>query len=303
MADFATESANKVTQPVGAISGNAPPTPPETQEVKSANPTSTLPTTTDEPVKADEAPRDPASTSIPEPVQNGGEAGIAAPIASGGSATTTTVPGQAAESSLKTAETQADQLAAQPEKPSAGLSSSAPINAEATAGTDSTTGEQPKKSPKPVSLEEVSDPDGPATKPTVANDVVKPATTAKTTAPPAPEETEDVAMTDAQPSVATGPSKPEPIPAVSEPKTDEPRTGQKRKAPEALTANGEVSPDTNDTEAPAGKKQKSSPIKNAVNKVTAAVKKAGRPKKDKKQPPPVGKTARKTRSQGKPDEI
>jgi hypothetical protein len=158
--------------------------------------------------------------------------------------------------------------------------------------------------PKPVSLEEVQDPEGLTVKPKLPdNDTAKPATSDNATGPSAPEENKDVAMTDAQPTVATGPSKPEPVPTVSEPTLDEHKTGQKRKADEPAAVNGAIVPETEQSQAPPEKKHKASPIKRAMDKVSSAVKKAGAPKKEKNQPAPVGRTARKTRSQGKADDV
>lgn len=205
--------------------------------------------------------------------------------------------------SVKAAEAQADQLAAQPEKPSDNLSS-APINAEPSAAAVAPANEElSKEPPKPVSLEEVSDPEGPATKLKAAEDVVKPDAAKEPEAAPVSEEKKDAEMTETQPTVTTGPSAPEAVPAVSEPVAEEPKTGQKRKAEEPAAAAPAVNGNkTAEQQASPEKKQKVSPIKKVAEKVTNTVKKVGRPKKEKKEPAPVGKTARKTRSQGKADE-
>lgn len=194
--------------------------------------------------------------------------------------------------SLKAKEAEADQLAAQPDKPSDNTATSTkPINAEPAAEVE----DPSKQPPKPVSLEEVPDPDGPATKLTAAEDVVKP-DPVPAAAPSSSSEKKDAAMTDVQPTVATGPAEPAPVPAVSEPAAaPAPKPGQKRKAEEPAAVNGSE-------EAPTAKKQKESPLKKVADKVAATVKKAGRPKKEKKERAPVGQTARKTRSQGKADE-
>lgn len=193
--------------------------------------------------------------------------------------------------SLKAKEAEADQLAAQPDKPSDNTATSTkPINAEPAAEVE----DPSKQPPKPVSLEEVPDPDGPATKLTAAEDVVKP-DPVPAAAPSSSSEKKDAAMTDAQPTVATGPAEPAPVPAVSEPAAaPASKPGQKRKAEEPAVNGSE--------EAPTAKKQKESPLKKVADKVAATVKKAGRPKKEKKERAPVGQTARKTRSQGKADE-
>lgn len=300
MADLATQSANPVAnKPASTIGGNAPPTPPETQEVKSANPATTLPASADEATKANETSSVPvpASTSETEPSKALGETETTAPVNG------VTAESGTGTDSVKAAEAQADQLAAQPEKPSDNLSS-APINAEPSAAAATPANEElSKEPPKPVSLEEVSDPEGPATKLKAAEDVVKPDAAKAPEAAPVPEEKKDAEMTEEQPTVTTGPSAPEAVPAVSEPVAEEPKTGQKRKAEEPAAAAPAVNGNkTAEQQASPEKKQKVSPIKKVAEKVTNTVKKVGRPKKEKKEPAPVGKTARKTRSQGKADE-
>ncbi|ETS87659.1 hypothetical protein PFICI_01487 [Pestalotiopsis fici W106-1] len=350
MADLATQSANPVAnKPASTIGGNAPPTPPETQEVKSANPTSTLPASADEPAKTNETSSVPvpASTSETEPSKGLGESETAVPVNGA-----TTAPGKLSSKSLrfiilygwelainasaqvsftlrtmhrslvtpqcaqvmetnktagagtdsvKAAEAEADQLAAQPEKPSDNLTSSAPINAKPSAAAASTNEELSNEPPKPVSLEEVPDPEGPTTKLKAAEDVVSPEPTKEPAATAVSEEKKDAEVTDAQPTVTTGPSQPEAVPAVSELVAEKPKSGQKRKAeePAAAAVNGD---EAAEQQAPAAKKQKESPIKRVADKVSNTIKKVGRPKKEKKEPAPVGKTARKTRSQGKADE-
>lgn len=73
--------------------------------------------------------------------------------------------------------------------------------------------------------------------------------------------------------------------------TQAPVTGEKRKADEVADINGDASNKKPNAETPAEPAQ--------IN--GAAPRKVGRPKKDKKAPVPVGRTARRTRSQGAPD--
>ncbi|KAI1386770.1 uncharacterized protein F4822DRAFT_325906 [Hypoxylon trugodes] len=177
---------------------------------------------------------------------------------------------------------EADKLASQPEKPA----DSAPTEP---ATTDAATTDAPvvangdsKDPPKPVSVEEVHDqdmPDAAPSKPTEASGAL-----------PVQEPKDDAPKADAAP-ITTDSAK------------TEPSTGDKRKGePEAKVSNGNTTVEEH-SEAPAEKKQKTNGA--ATN---GAPKKAGRPKKDKSEKkapaaaaPPVGRTARKTRSQGAAD--
>lgn len=124
---------------------------------------------------------------------------------------------------------------------------------------------------KPVSVEEVSDKGTPAANPPAAATI----NTSETTAP----------------EITTEPDV----------EKSEPETGDKRKADEVAFDAAEAKPALNGTaghnDEPAEKKQKS----NGTSTNGTAPKKPGRPKKDKKAPAPVGRTLRKTRSQGAAD--
>ncbi|KAI1859806.1 hypothetical protein JX265_010255 [Neoarthrinium moseri] len=303
MADLASESANRVTPPAGALKGNAPPTPPETQEVKGIATAPDQPQTASGPIKTDLPAAQPVPpASVSEPAKE------AEPLA--GSTNVTTGPDAVSKPSVSepaaTSETkqqlsEAEKLATQPEKLTEDVSAplnANPINAEPITASSTVPGDDPKKSAKPVSVEEVQDPELPAAKPTTANEALKPESSTAETAKPAPAK--DVEMNDApQPAVSASQDAPNPVskPEPAGPLPSEPQTGAKRKAAEAPTANGDVS-ETHEPEGPAEKKHKSfgSAVKDAIKKV-------GRPKKDKKAPAPVGRTARKTRSQGNADPI
>ncbi|KAI1243959.1 hypothetical protein MGN70_013827 [Eutypa lata] len=178
----------------------------------------------------------------------------------------------------------ADTLAEQPEKqtdqiptPVSQPPATEPITSEAGAGAGAP-GAEPKLLPKPVSVEEVSDKGTPIANPpaTAATIAIQPDSAAETTAPKTT--------------------------SVAEPEKSEPETGDKRKVDKvsngsADTPNGIAGHDDHDDE-PAGKKQKSN---GASTNGTAPNKKPGRPKKEKKAPAPVGRTVRKTRSQGAAD--
>ncbi|KAH6648430.1 hypothetical protein BKA67DRAFT_363590 [Truncatella angustata] len=211
---------------------------------------------------------------------------------------------QSTDSTIKAPESLADQLATDPDNTGDSVVSSAPINAETDAA--KAPEEEAKQSPpKPVSVEVVQDAEGPTAKSAAVNDVAKPETTAANTASSAPkeapQENDDTTTGGAQPTVTDGETKPDTVPVVSEPASVKPKTGAKRKAEEPATTNGEPGPEDKPAAAHPEKKQKSSPFKKALDKVSSAVKKGGRPKKEKKEPAPVGRTARVTRSQAKTD--
>lgn len=203
-------------------------------------------------------------------------------------------PLQPTSSTLQETEEKADPLAVQPEKPGESLLGATSADAGPSAAGTAETQEESKQLAKPVSVEEIQDPEGPTAKTDVANGTQE---TAESNMSLDKEVEEPVGTTQI--------SQPEPSTAISAPAAKEPKAGEKRKATESATTNGDDNVEAKEVEAPA-KKQKGSPIKNAINKVGAAVKKAGRPKKDKtekKEPAPVGKTARRTRSQAKGDVV
>ncbi|KAF3061114.1 hypothetical protein GL218_03739 [Daldinia childiae] len=176
----------------------------------------------------------------------------------------------------------ADKLASQPEK------SAETVPTESTTTTTkiatdppSLTNGEAKEPPKPVTIEEVHDQDAPAA------------------AQPQPAE-----MTGALPvqEPANDTPKADPVPVTAEPDKPEANTGEKRKPSESEASNDDVTQEESPEDAPAEKKQKT----NGAN-TNGTSKKVGRPKKeskkDKKAPLPVGRTARKTRSQGAADQI
>ncbi|KAI2783357.1 hypothetical protein F4815DRAFT_458750 [Daldinia loculata] len=174
----------------------------------------------------------------------------------------------------------ADKLASQPEK-SAETVPSESTTTEIATGTPSLTNGEAKEPLNPVTIEEVRDQDTPAA------------------APSQPAE-----MTGALPiqEPANDTPKADPAPVTAEPDKSEANTGEKRKPSESKVSNGDATQEESPGDAPAEKKQKT----NGAN-TNGTSKKVGRPKKeskkDKKAPLPVGRTARKTRSQGAPDQI
>lgn len=100
----------------------------------------------------------------------------------------------------------------------------------------------------------------------------------------------DTPVKDTPPS---GTAEPEEPVAEAGPQSDKsPVTGDKRKANDGAEANGDASSKKVNLEA--------TPLAPATNG-SPPTRKAGRPKKERKQPAPVGKTARRTRSQGATD--
>ncbi|RYP65860.1 hypothetical protein DL771_008089 [Monosporascus sp. 5C6A] len=169
----------------------------------------------------------------------------------------------------------ADTLAQQPEKQTDQVPT--PVSQEPAAESTETAATAPdaqsKLSPKPVSVEEVKDEEMPTVNPT-------------TTGAP---QTDGAAK--AAPNVTS-----EPGPEKTEPENCEPDTGDKRKADEAdsTSVDAKSTQDGTVADEPAEKKQKANGA--ATNGTTR--KKPGRPKKEKNAPAPVGRTLRKTRSQG-----
>ncbi|KAI1470918.1 uncharacterized protein F4812DRAFT_419459 [Daldinia caldariorum] len=180
----------------------------------------------------------------------------------------------------------ANELASQPEKPEklADDVSAEPASTEtATADASSAPNGEAKEPPKPVSVEEVRDQDMPDAAPTQPAEM--------TGALPVKEPANDDAP------------KADPAPTTAEPTESdksEANAGEKRKSSVSEASTGDVAHNESPEDAPAEKKQKTNGA--ATN---GAPKKVGRPKKeskkDKKAPPPVGRTARKTRSQGTAD--
>ncbi|KAI2620643.1 hypothetical protein GGS26DRAFT_303427 [Hypomontagnella submonticulosa] len=176
----------------------------------------------------------------------------------------------------------ADKLASQPEKstgPGPASPPSQPAAATETAATDvpSLSNGEAKEPPKPVTVEEVRDQDMPAAAPT-----------------------EPVEMTGALPVQDSVKETPKAAPAPTTTAADKsaPNTGEKRKPDETGTGatNGDATAEKPVDDSPAEKKQKTNGA--ATN---GTPRKVGRPKKDKTATPPVGRTARKTRSQGTAD--
>ncbi|KAL7627930.1 hypothetical protein AAE478_002125 [Parahypoxylon ruwenzoriense] len=176
---------------------------------------------------------------------------------------------------------EADKLASQPEEKPAG---SAPTEVSQSTTTEAATATAPslpngeaKEPPKPVTVE-VHDQDLPAAPPT------QPIEKADVTTP-AHEPASDTLKADLAAAAAT-----------TEPDKTEAKVGGKRKPSDAEASNGDAAEGTPE-DAPAEKKQKTG-IEATTN---GTPRKVGRPKKDKSAPPPVGRTARKTRSQGSAD--
>ncbi|KAI0011557.1 hypothetical protein F4779DRAFT_188290 [Xylariaceae sp. FL0662B] len=171
---------------------------------------------------------------------------------------------------------EADKLASQTEKPASPART--PVSQPATTdvtqtGAPSVQNGDNKGSPKPVTVEEVRDQDRPT--------------------PPSLEMTGALQPDKPVTGSPKGSPKVEATPATSEAVKPEATTAAKRKASDAEAINGDASLKESAEEVQPEKKQK-------TNGATAngGPKKAGRPRKNKSAPPPVGKTARKTRSQG-----
>lgn len=201
---------------------------------------------------------------------------------------------------------EAEQLGAQPDKPeqqplAAQVPDAQPVHAQP-AGQNG----ELKEPPKPASMEEVQDPELPVSKPLETKEVPKPeigkeapveAPTASSAIP-----AKDVDMPTAAQTEESAP-KVDPAPTATEPEIAappaEPQVGDKRAVDDVSGTNGEESSEVvPEPDVPSEKKQKTNG--GAAN---GATKKAGRPKKEKKPAVPVGRTLRKTRSQGNVDAL
>ncbi|KAI8630496.1 hypothetical protein F5Y19DRAFT_47967 [Xylariaceae sp. FL1651] len=181
-------------------------------------------------------------------------------------------------------------LASQPEEPSnpAPAPAPAPVDQPTTDTVASDASAHPNgevvEPPKPVSIEEIRDQDLPDAKPPKTN---KSAGDALDPDAEAPIVTTGVETTE----VST-------VDSASAEKSDT-ATGDKRKAGVAAKSKvGETKGAKDDDTEPAEKKQKTNGA--ATN---GAARKPGRPKKEKKAAMPVGRTMRKTRSQGAADSL
>ncbi|OTA56534.1 hypothetical protein K449DRAFT_387571 [Hypoxylon sp. EC38] len=177
----------------------------------------------------------------------------------------------------------AEKLAEQPEQPEKPEKPADSAPAQSTT-TETTTADAPsvpngetKEPPKPVAVEDARDQDLPAVPPSQPVEM--------TGALPVKEPAKDA------PKTAPTPLTPEP-----EPEKTEASAGEKRKPNEIEASNGDAPTEKPTEDAPAEKKQKT----NGAS-TNGTPRKAGRPRKDKKAPPSVGRTARKTRSQGAAD--
>lgn len=190
----------------------------------------------------------------------------------------------------------ADKLASQPEKPADNVSEQPAATETATADEPSLPNGETKEPPKPVTVEEIPDQDMPVAPPTPPTEMTgalpvdnQPDDAAK--AEPVQVTTETEIETDK--AEATTEAITEAITEPTTKPTTKPTTGDKRKASEAESSNGDTAAEKPSEDAPAEKKQKTNGT--ATN---GAPRKVGRPRKDKKAKPVVGRTARKTRSQG-----
>ncbi|KAI1400270.1 hypothetical protein F4819DRAFT_461825 [Hypoxylon fuscum] len=167
----------------------------------------------------------------------------------------------------------ADKLASQPENLVENVSTQRVASETAATDAPSLANGGTKELPKPVTVEEVRDQDMPPTPPA--------GPTETTGSLPTDESAKDALNADL-------------VPTTIEPDITEATTGDKRKSSEAEPTNGDISVKESSEDAPPDKKQKTNGA--ATN---GAPRKVGRPKKEKKAAaPPVGRTARKTRSQG-----
>ncbi|XXG98867.1 hypothetical protein Hte_005197 [Hypoxylon texense] len=185
---------------------------------------------------------------------------------------------------------EADKLASQPEKPADNVSEQPAVTETVTADKPSLPNGETKAPPKPVTVEEIRDQDMPVAPPTPPTEM--------TGALPVDNKADDAAK--AEPVKAT--TETEPKTDTVEAKTEaaaEATTGDKRKASEIEASTGDTAAEKPSEDAPVEKKQKTNGT--ATN---GAPRKVGRPRKEKqekKAKPAVGRTARKTRSQGLAD--
>ncbi|KAI1342583.1 hypothetical protein F5Y15DRAFT_309348 [Xylariaceae sp. FL0016] len=226
-----------------------------------------------------EATAPEAEASLPPiakaPVDTAEASMVPTAVPDGSNATTTVAPSlqagaaAATEEASKTDTTNKDTKSEKPSEPAVtpvALPTTTPATTATVADAPALTNGDAIEAPKPVSVEEVHDQDLPDEKPPQATD--------KT----------NVAL-----------EKPVGSTNGAEAAGDDDGTSEKRKADDAPTANGDTVGDGAKGDAPAEKKQKT----NGADS-NGASKKPGRPKKEKKvpAPAPVGRTARKTRSQG-----
>ncbi|ORY65788.1 uncharacterized protein BCR38DRAFT_407799 [Pseudomassariella vexata] len=261
MANITAESISNAPQPE-APGQTAPPVAPSSVETKAPEQTSSLPPVVSDPVRTADASLVPV-----------------APIET---------------------EAEAEKIIVQPEKSGKTASSIIPDvqPAHPKPSEPLVTNGNPKGQPKPVTVEEVQDPELPTAKLTDTNDVAKPeiseepAVNEPTAA--ATEEPKDVEMTGISQSESEAP-KFSAKSASTEPANAEPEIGDKRKADETSASTSDKASEVEKEvdEAPAEKKQKTNGA--ATN---GAAKKSRRSKKEKKPTPVPGRTARKTRSQG-----
>ncbi|KAK6842394.1 hypothetical protein PG990_005664 [Apiospora arundinis] len=282
MADTTTNTANKVVAPMDKPIENGPPTPPETQpSLDTKLPEPGLPPIAKEPMATAQAPM------IPAPIDTTEADLTSAPIASTDAAKSS----DDAKNDAAKASVAESGLAAQPDKP------------DALEDTNATSDGASKEVPKPVSVQEVPDQELAASKPLGAGNVTQPADEKEETVPPLAKKAD---LPDAELTTGTVPKEDAqftgPAQAVAETAKVEPQTGDKRKADspaEHEETNGDASNANVDEkdDSPAKKQKTEDNEIAATNGENTGVNKRGRPKKEKKPPAPVGRTARKTRSQ------
>lgn len=191
----------------------------------------------------------------------------------------------APQSELKEKTDAANTLAQQPEKPADTLAADVASSSLEDKPAASTTDAASSEAPKPVAMEDVQDEAAGVPAPTEE----APAPTAAAEKPADVPATEEPAQ---QIPAATA------IPDAAEAPKTEAEAGDKRKADMSeVGSEAAEQSDEKSQEEPAEKK-----LKTNGGEAPVAPKKVGRPKKDKtaekKAPAPVGKTARRTRSQG-----
>ncbi|KAK8048864.1 hypothetical protein PG994_010594 [Apiospora phragmitis] len=263
---------------------NGPPTPPETQLADDAKPSEpVLPPIAKEPMATAQAPMIPAAIGKTE-----------ADLASAPTASTDAAksPEDAKSDAAKETVAEAELPAQSDNKP------------EALEDTNATTDGDSKEVPKPVSVEEVPDGELAGSKQLGAGSVTQPANEQET-APPLAKKADSpgaeppsgtVPKEDAQ---STGPAQ-----VLAEPAKVQPQTGEKRKSDDPAeheeTNGHDASSSANVDEKPASPAKKQKTEDNETNGDNTGGKRV-RPKKEKKPPAPVGRTARKTRSQAAAD--
>lgn len=278
-----TESTNKAHLP-GFEKGETAPVAPASTETKAADASGDLPPIIKEPLSTAEAHMVPSVSA-----QSKTETTSAVPVPVPEPASTASAVDTHVQEKIE----EIERLASQPEKPgdTVAMLDSQPVNVEGTAPVAIPNGEPPKHQsslPKPVTIEEVQDKDMPLAKPMDSPEPLPNKEAAADIVPVADGPKDDDKMTGALQTEASPAKTEEKFDGASVPidtNRMSPEVGDKRKA-DIDVAPSSVIEDSS-------KKQKANGASS-----NGSGRKPGRPRKEKKTAAPVGRTARKTRSQG-----